>query len=109
VAQHAQVPISDIVRPGSVLTVPGEGMPLPATPGTKGNLLIEIDLLFPTHLTETQKMLMRRCARLRRPAPAVLAVEAARDCTTSRMPGHDSGASAPAPLARAAASSEHRL
>nr|AAV87177.1 radial spoke protein 16 [Chlamydomonas reinhardtii] len=54
-----KVPISDIMRPGSSLTVPGEGMPLPATPSARGNLVIEIDLLFPTHLTETQKMLLR--------------------------------------------------
>lgn len=52
-----QVPIADIMTPGSVVTVPGEGMPKPG--GGKGNLVLEIDLLFPTHLSETQKMLLK--------------------------------------------------
>ncbi|GIL70116.1 hypothetical protein Vretimale_3382 [Volvox reticuliferus] len=54
-----KVPIADIVRPGSTVVVPGEGMPLPAAPHTRGNLILEIELLFPTHLSETQKMLLR--------------------------------------------------
>lgn len=51
------VPISDIMTPGSVVTVPGEGMPKPG--GGKGNLILEIELLFPTHLSQTQKMLLK--------------------------------------------------
>lgn len=51
------VPISDIMTPGSVVTVPNEGMAKPG--GGKGNLILEIELLFPTHLSQAQKMLLK--------------------------------------------------
>ena len=51
------VPISDIVKPGFKTVVVGEGMPKPT--GGKGDLIVEVELLFPTGLNETQKMLMR--------------------------------------------------
>ena len=51
------MPISDIMRPGSSVVVPGEGMPNPK--GGRGNLVLELDLLFPTHLAEAQKMLLK--------------------------------------------------
>lgn len=51
------MPIADVVTPGYTQTVPGEGMPKPA--GGKGNLILEVDLLFPTSITEAQKMLIR--------------------------------------------------
>jgi DnaJ family protein B protein 13 len=37
--------------------VPGEG--LPKTNGGRGNLVLEVELLFPTGLSETQKTLIR--------------------------------------------------
>mmetsp|Transcript_27589 Transcript_27589/g.70282 ORF Transcript_27589/g.70282 Transcript_27589/m.70282 type:complete len:361 (-) Transcript_27589:356-1438(-) len=52
------VPIADVVTPGYSQVVPGEGMPKPAG-GGKGNLILEVDLLFPASLTETQKMLIK--------------------------------------------------
>jgi DnaJ family protein B protein 13 len=52
-----QVPIADIMTPGSTVSVPGEGMPKPG--GGKGNLILEVDLLFPTHQSEMQKMLLQ--------------------------------------------------
>lgn len=52
------IPIADVVTPGYTQVVPGEGMPKPAG-GGKGNLILEVDLLFPTTLTETQKMLIK--------------------------------------------------
>lgn len=55
--RNLKVPISDIMRPGSTVVVPGEGMPNPK--GGRGNLILELDLLFPTHLAETQKMLLK--------------------------------------------------
>lgn len=52
-----QVPVADIVTPGYTTTVAGEGMPKPG--GGKGNLILDIELLFPSALSETQKMLVK--------------------------------------------------
>eukprot|EP00798_Chlamydomonas_sp_ICE-L_P016770 gene16770-23045_t len=52
-----QVPIADICVPGYSTTVVGEGMPKPS--GGKGNLILEAILLFPQHISETQKMLLK--------------------------------------------------
>lgn len=52
-----QIPIADVVTPGFSQVVPGEGMPKPT--GGKGNLILEVDLLFPVSITETQKMLIK--------------------------------------------------
>mmetsp|Transcript_5049 Transcript_5049/g.10956 ORF Transcript_5049/g.10956 Transcript_5049/m.10956 type:complete len:346 (-) Transcript_5049:616-1653(-) len=51
------VPIADMVRPGYSTTILGEGMPKPG--GGKGNLIVDVELLFPTGVTETQKMLLK--------------------------------------------------
>lgn len=52
-----QVPVADIVTPGYSSSVVGEGMPKPS--GGKGNLLLDIELLFPSALSEMQKMLLK--------------------------------------------------
>ncbi|ELT88006.1 hypothetical protein CAPTEDRAFT_159520 [Capitella teleta] len=54
------IPINDIVKPGYTKLVPKEGMPLPADPTTKGDLIIEFHIEFPTTLTPDRKELVRR-------------------------------------------------
>lgn len=51
------VPLTKIVTPGFKHVVEGEGMPKPD--GSKGSLVLEVDLLFPDTVTETQKMLLK--------------------------------------------------
>ena len=51
------VPIADVVKPGYTSVVVGEGMP--KSSGGRGNLILELDLLFPPSVSETQKMLIR--------------------------------------------------
>jgi DnaJ family protein B protein 13 len=51
------VPIADIVKPGFRTIIVGEGMPKPG--GGKGDLILEVDLLFPMELTEQQKLLLK--------------------------------------------------
>eukprot|EP00879_Flechtneria_rotunda_P027026 GHRR01028885.1.p1 GENE.GHRR01028885.1~~GHRR01028885.1.p1 ORF type:complete len:187 (+),score=70.72 GHRR01028885.1:939-1499(+) len=51
------VPLEDIITPGLTIRVPGEGMPIPG--GGKGDLTLEFALVFPTHLTQQQKMLIK--------------------------------------------------
>ncbi|XP_027346411.1 dnaJ homolog subfamily B member 1-like [Abrus precatorius] len=47
--------VTDIVKPGYVLVVPNEGMPITKEPGKKGNLRIKFDVMFPSRLTTQQK------------------------------------------------------
>lgn len=51
------VPITDIVAPGNILKVPNEGMPKPS--GGKGDLLVQVKVLYPYALTDAQKMLLK--------------------------------------------------
>ncbi|GBF89666.1 hypothetical protein Rsub_02836 [Raphidocelis subcapitata] len=58
------VPLDAIVTPGSVLRVPGEGLPKPGAAGgggggKRGDLLLATELLFPSHLSLQQKLLLR--------------------------------------------------
>jgi len=46
---------TEVTRPGQVLSVEGEGMPVHTFPSQSGNLHIEITVKFPTSLTEEQK------------------------------------------------------
>jgi DnaJ-class molecular chaperone len=49
------IPCNEVIRPGSVKTVSGEGMPISRQPGARGNLVIEFDVVFPEKLTTAQK------------------------------------------------------
>eukprot|EP00873_Tetraselmis_striata_P008228 jgi/Tetstr1/428492/TSEL_018503.t1 len=53
------IPVTDIVTPGYTLTIEGEGLPVPGVPGQRGKLHVVFDLLFPSALSETQRMLLR--------------------------------------------------
>jgi len=52
------VPMSDIVKPGHRTRVAGEGMPVPGG-GGRGDMVLEVDLLFPAGLTGAQKNLIK--------------------------------------------------
>jgi DnaJ family protein B protein 4 len=43
------------INPGHVLTYPQRGMPISKTPGKSGDLIIKIDVSFPSQLTEDQR------------------------------------------------------
>lgn len=50
-----------VVKPGSVKTVAGEGMPVSKQPGTRGNLQVRFEVQFPRGpLTEAQKGLVKQ-------------------------------------------------
>jgi DnaJ family protein B protein 4 len=46
------------VQPGSRITVPGEGMPISKSPGSKGDLLVSIKVTLP-RLNDEQRTKMR--------------------------------------------------
>ena len=53
------VPVDTILNPGHTITVPGKGLPDPSSGfGARGDLVLEVDVLFPKELSEAQKMLM---------------------------------------------------
>lgn len=55
--RQLSLPVTDIVKTGSQKVVKGEGMP--KGDGSKGDLVIVFDILFPRTLTPMQKDLMR--------------------------------------------------
>jgi DnaJ-class molecular chaperone len=57
--KQTTIPIDHIITPGYTITVPGLGLPVPGQDGRHGNLTITIDVLFPTRLSDSQKMLMK--------------------------------------------------
>jgi len=52
------IPVAEIVTPGFAMTIAGEGLPKVGEEA-RGDLVVEFDLLFPTYLSETQKMLIK--------------------------------------------------
>ena len=53
------VPLTEVVAPGSSKTVRGEGMPQSKAPGSKGDLVIKFDVVFPRALAEDKKRALR--------------------------------------------------
>ena len=51
------IPVTDIVQTGDTMVIDGEG--LPTGGGTKGNIVVIFEVLFPKVLSETQKQLIR--------------------------------------------------
>ncbi|XP_054807677.1 uncharacterized protein LOC129309929 [Prosopis cineraria] len=49
------IPVTDIVKPGTEVVVPNEGMPISKEPGKKGNLRIKFEVKYPSRLTPEQK------------------------------------------------------
>lgn len=53
------VPVNEVVSPGYLKTVPGEGMPISKSPGSKGDLLIKFNVVFPSYIPESKKTQLR--------------------------------------------------
>lgn len=45
----------EILRPGSTITIPNQGMPLSRQPDQRGSLIVKIEIRFPTHVTMEEK------------------------------------------------------
>ena len=55
-----RIPVNEIIHPGMNKVVAGEGMPITKNPGTKGNLRITFEVLFPRQLSDAQKEVLRQ-------------------------------------------------
>ena len=55
-----RVPLNlrDIVKPGVEQRIHGEGLPLPKQPHKRGNLIVEFDIRFPDHLSQSTKEIL---------------------------------------------------
>ncbi|KAL1426791.1 hypothetical protein MTO96_018016 [Rhipicephalus appendiculatus] len=47
------VPLTDIVKPTTVMRIPGQGLPYPSDPLTRGDLLLGFDIEYPCRMTDT--------------------------------------------------------
>eukprot|EP00041_Stephanoeca_diplocostata_P015871 m.305611 g.305611 ORF g.305611 m.305611 type:complete len:327 (+) comp20183_c0_seq3:100-1080(+) len=54
------IPVNEVVRPGYTQRVAGEGFPVTKAPGTKGDLILDFNVTYPTSIPETGKSLIRR-------------------------------------------------
>ncbi|GAB4860698.1 hypothetical protein Ancab_035860 [Ancistrocladus abbreviatus] len=54
------IQLTDIIKPGSEVVVPNEGMPISKEPLRKGNLRIKFEVKYPSRITEEQKADLRR-------------------------------------------------
>merc|ERR1719230_1435641 len=71
-ARSLSIPCPEVVSPGYEKEIGGEGMPLSKKPGTRGNLVIRFNIVFPEYLSQPNKAQLRkllsRSRRRRRPS-----------------------------------------
>ena len=53
------IPVSEVVSPGHYTTVKGEGMPISKAPGSRGDLVIKFNVVFPSYVSDTKKAQLR--------------------------------------------------
>jgi len=58
--RRLKINIHEIIQPGFVKVVPGEGMPISKFPNQKGDLKIHFNIEFPRELTQDQKDQIKR-------------------------------------------------
>jgi len=56
--EKLQLRMKDIIKPSSTHTIANQGLPLPKSPTTRGNLIVEFDIKFPISLTESAKQIL---------------------------------------------------
>jgi DnaJ homolog subfamily B member 4 len=54
-----RIPVQDVADPQREKVVAGEGMPITKAPGTRGNLRIKFEVLYPQRLSDEQKAALR--------------------------------------------------
>jgi DnaJ-class molecular chaperone len=54
------VACNEVVSPGYEQRVRGEGMPISKRPGARGDLIIRFDIVFPKHIPEAHRELLKR-------------------------------------------------
>lgn len=52
--------LKDVIRPGILRKVPGEGLCLPKTPEKRGDLIIELEVIFPERIPQTSRTVLEQ-------------------------------------------------
>ena len=52
--------LNEIIKPHSVKRIQGEGLPMPKH-GRRGDLIVEFDIKFPSHMTSSAKEILSDC------------------------------------------------
>ena len=50
------IQLNEVIQPGTQKRVPGEGLPLPKSPGQRGDMIVTFNVEFPTNLQERQDL-----------------------------------------------------
>ena len=50
--------ITEIIKPNTVRRIQGEGLPFPKNPSKKGDLIVEFDIGFPSHLSQSARQVL---------------------------------------------------
>ena len=50
--------MNEIIKPNTQRRIPGEGVPHPKETSKRGDLIVNFDIKFPDHLTETTRQIM---------------------------------------------------
>ena len=53
------IAVPEVVSPGYVKTVAGEGMPLSKEPQRRGNLVLRFNIVFPSFVSDSKKLQLR--------------------------------------------------
>ncbi|XP_043933387.1 dnaJ homolog subfamily B member 5 isoform X2 [Protopterus annectens] len=54
------LPCNDVIKPGTVKRVRGEGLPLPKSPTHRGDLIVEFQILFPEKISSNTKEILKQ-------------------------------------------------
>lgn len=49
------IQLNEVIQPGTQKKIPGEGLPLPKSPGQRGDMIVTFDVEFPTNLSMEQR------------------------------------------------------
>ena len=50
--------MKSVIKPTTIRRIQGEGLPLPKNPSQKGDLIVEFDIKFPDHLSDSAKQIL---------------------------------------------------
>lgn len=53
------VPCSDVIKPGAIRRLRGEGLPLPKSPSQRGDLLVEFQVQFPDRIPPQSREIIK--------------------------------------------------
>lgn len=53
------LPCSDVIKPGAIRRLRGEGLPVPKSPSQRGDLVVEFQVLFPDRIPPQSREIIK--------------------------------------------------